>query len=82
MLPVSLPRSTTISALSSRYDEIARRVRSCEAEVARLRSELRVPHITPGGVLRTERAMVSAVRDLADARARLAQVSRELRRVR
>jgi RND superfamily putative drug exporter len=48
--------------------------------VDRLRAELRHPPVSPGEVPPGERKMISAVRDLVEARARLAQISRELRR--
>ena len=76
----AVPRSTTLSTLRSRHDDVARRVRTCEANVERLRSELRVPPPRPGATPPAERKMISAVRDLVEARARLAQISRELRR--
>jgi hypothetical protein len=75
----AVPRSTTISTLRARYDDVARQVRRCEAHVERLRAELAMPPVDPGAVPPAERAMISAVRDLVEARARLAQVSRELR---
>jgi hypothetical protein len=77
-----LPRSTRLSALRARHDDVARDVCRCEELVAALRSELALP---PGGrpahtgTPPAERAMISAVRDLVAARARLAQISRELR---
>ena len=76
----TLPRSTTLTSLRSRHDDVARSVRRCEANVERLRSELGRPPARPGATPPAERAMISAVRDLVEARARLAQISRELRR--
>ena len=76
----TLPRSTTLTSLRSRRDDVARNVRRCEANVERLRSELALPPVRPGATPPAERAMISAVRDLVEARARLAQISRELRR--
>jgi hypothetical protein len=76
----TLPRSTTLTSLRSRRDDVARNVRRCEANVERLRSELARPPARPGAHPPAERAMISAVRDLVEARARLAQISRELRR--
>ena len=55
-------------------------MRRCEVRVERLRSELALPPVHPDPTPPGERAMISAVRDLVQARARLAQVSRELRR--
>jgi hypothetical protein len=75
----ALPRSTRLSALRSRRDDVAADVRRCEQQVDRLRSELSLPP-APGATPPAERAMISAVRELVAARARLAQVSRELRR--
>jgi hypothetical protein len=75
----AVPRSTRITTLRSRRDHIARDVSRREAHVERLRSELAHPPASPGGTPPAERAMISAVRDLVDARARLAQISRELR---
>jgi hypothetical protein len=49
-------------------------------KVKRLRSELALPPVFPGATPPAERAMISAVRDLVEARANLAQISRELRR--
>jgi hypothetical protein len=77
---VTVPRSTTLSSLRARHDEIAADVRRCEARVERIRSELALPPVHPGAIPPGERAMISAVRDLVQARARLAQISRELRR--
>ena len=77
----AVPRSTTLSALRRRHDDVARDVRRCEAAVERLRSELALPPLHPGATPPAERAMISAVRDLVEARARLAQISRELRGV-
>jgi hypothetical protein len=76
----TVPRSTTLTSLRTRHDDIARDVRGCEARVERLRSELALPPADPGATPPGERAMISAVRDLVQARARLAQISRELRR--
>jgi hypothetical protein len=75
----TLPRSTTLTSLRSRHDDVARNVRHCEANVERLRSELARPPARPGATPPAERAMISAVRDLVEARARMAQISRELR---
>jgi hypothetical protein len=75
----TVPRSTTIASLRRRHGEVARDVRHCEVNVERLRSELALPPIHPGATPPAERAMISAVRDLVAARARLAQISRELR---
>jgi hypothetical protein len=75
----AVPRSTTLSSLRSRRDAVARDVRRCERNVERLRSELALPPLVPGATPPAERAMISAVRDLVEARARLAQISRELR---
>ena len=76
----AVPRATTLSALRSRHDDVARDVRRCEVAVERLRSELALPPVHPGATPPAERAMITAVRDLVEARARLAQISRELRR--
>jgi len=76
----ALPRSTTLTSLRFRHDDVARRVLRCEAHVERLRTELALPPARPGATPPAERAMISAVRDLVEARARLAQISRELRR--
>ena len=76
----AVPRSTWVSSLRSRHDDVARDVRRCEANVQHLRSELALPPANPGATPPAERAMISAVRDLVEARARLAQISRELRR--
>jgi hypothetical protein len=80
MTATTLPRSTTLTSLRTRRDDVARAVRRCEANVDRLRSELALPPVRPGATPPAERAMISAVRDLVEARARLAQISRELRR--
>ncbi len=80
MTATTLPRSTTLSSLRTRRDDVAGAVRRCEANVDRLRSELALPPAQPGATPPAERAMISAVRDLVEARARLAQISRELRR--
>ena len=80
MTATTLPRSTTLSSLRTRRDDVARAVRRCEANVDRLRSELALPPVRPGATPPAERAMISAVRDLVEARARLAQISRELQR--
>jgi hypothetical protein len=77
---IAVPRSTTLSSLRARYEDVARHVRMCEANVERLRSELAAPPVHPGATPPAERAMISAVRDLVEARARLAQITRELRR--
>jgi len=79
MTATTLPRSTTLTSLRTRRDDVARAVRRCEANVDRLRSELALPPVRPGATPPAERAMISAVRDLVEARARLAQISRELR---
>jgi hypothetical protein len=76
----AVPPSTTLSTLRTRRDAIARHVTRCEANVERLRSELALPPIFPGATPPAERAMIVAVRDLVEARARLAQISGELRR--
>jgi len=76
----TLPRSMTLTSLRSRHDDVAGNVRRCEAHVDRLRLELARPPARPGATPPAERAMISAVRDLVEARARLAQISRELRR--
>jgi hypothetical protein len=75
----AVPRSTRLSSLRTRHDAVAHHVRRCEANVERLRSELALPPAAPGTTPPAERAMISAVRDLVEARARLAQISRELR---
>jgi hypothetical protein len=80
MTATTLPRSTTLSSLRTRRDDVARAVGRCEANVDRLRSELALPPARPGATPPAERAMISAVRNLVEARARLAQISRELRR--
>lgn len=76
---LAVPRSTTLSSLRSRRAAVARDVHRCEHHVQRLRSELALPPHAPGATPPAERAMISAVRDLVEARARLAQISRELR---
>src|SRR3954453_11525269 len=76
----ALPRPTTLTSLRTRHDDIAHDVRRCEVRVERLRSELALPPASPGATPPGERAMISAVRGLVQARARLAQISRELRR--
>jgi hypothetical protein len=79
----ALPRSTRLSALRARRDDVARDVCRCEDQVDRLRSELAVPQVhrlAHAATPPAERAMIGAVRELVAARARLAQVSRELRR--
>jgi hypothetical protein len=76
----AVPRSTTLTSLRTRHDDIAHDVRRCEVRVERLRSELALPPDHPNSTPPGERAMISAVRDLVQARARLAQISRELRR--
>jgi hypothetical protein len=75
----AVPRSTRLTSLRTRLEDIAADVRRREAAVERLRSELARPPARPGGTPPAERAMISAVRDLVTARARLAQISRELR---
>jgi hypothetical protein len=77
----AVPRATRLSSLRARHDDVTRDVRRCEANVQHLRNELAHPPARPGATPPAERAMISAVRDLVEARARLAQVSRELRRV-
>ena len=77
----AVPRSTRLTTLRLRRDDVAGDVRRAEAHVERLRSELAHPPAHPGGTPPAERAMISAVRDLVEARARLAQISRELRHV-
>jgi hypothetical protein len=74
----AIPRSTTVATLRTRRDATARHVTRCEAHVERLRAELALRPIFPGATPPAERAMISAVRDLVEARARLAQISREL----
>ena len=76
----AVPHSTAVSSLRARHDTIAGDVLRCETLVERLRSELALPPEFPGATPPAERAMISAVRDLVEARARLAQISRELRR--
>src|SRR3954447_938961 len=87
----AVPRATTLSALRSRHDDVYRDVRRCETAVERLRSELALPPVPPparppaarGRLARpppAKGAMIAAVRDPVEARARLAQISRELRR--
>jgi hypothetical protein len=76
----AVPRATRLSSLRARRDDISRDVSRCEAHVEDLRSELALPPARPGATPPAERAMISAVRDLVEARARLAQISRELRR--
>ena len=75
----AVPQSTALSSLRARHDTVARGVVHCETRVERLRSELALPPAFPGATPAAERAMISAVRDLVEARARLAQISRELR---
>jgi hypothetical protein len=75
----AVPRSTRLSALRSRRADVAADVRRREAAVERLRSELALPPARPGTAPPAARAMISAVRELVEARARLAQISRELR---
>ena len=75
-----VPRTTTLTTLRSRHDAVARHVHRCEVKVKGLRSELALPPVFPGATPPAERAMISAVRDLVEARANLAQISRELRR--
>jgi hypothetical protein len=74
----ALPRSARLSWLRSRRADVAADVQRREAAVERLRSELAAPPSRPGATPPAERAMISAVRDLVEARARLAQISREL----
>ncbi len=76
----AVPRATRLSSLRARHEDISRDVRRCEANVDHLRTELAAPPAQPGATPPAERAMISAVRDLVEARARLAQISRELRR--
>jgi hypothetical protein len=76
----AVPRATRLSSLRARRDDVSRDVSRCEANVQHLRSELALPPAQPGATPPAERAMISAVRDLVEARARLAQISRELRR--
>jgi hypothetical protein len=76
----AVPHTTALSSLRARHDTVARDVLRCETLVERLRSELALPPAVPGATPPAERAMISAVRDLVEARARLAQISRELRR--
>jgi hypothetical protein len=64
----ALPRRTLVSTLRQRRDRIADEVSACETNVERLRARTAAHEI------------VTAVRELSDARARLARVSRELRR--
>jgi hypothetical protein len=75
----TVPRSTRLSSLRSRRADVAADVRRREAAVEQLRSELARPPARPGATPPAERAMISAVRELVEARARLAQISRELR---
>jgi hypothetical protein len=75
----AVPRSTRLTSLRSRAADVAADVRRREATVEQLRSELARPPAHPGTTPPAERAMISAVRDLVAARARLAQISRELR---
>jgi hypothetical protein len=77
----AVPRSTRLTTLRTRHERVAHDVRRCEANVDRLRSELAAPPMHAAGTPPAERAMISAVRDLVEARARLAQISRELRHV-
>ena len=76
----AVPRATRLSSLRARCEDVSRDVRRCEANVQHLRTELALPPRTPGATPPAERAMISAVRDLVEARARLAQISSELRR--
>jgi hypothetical protein len=76
----AVPRATRLSSLRARHDDVAGDVSRCEANVEHLRSELALPPDRPGATQPAERALISAVRDLVEARARLAQISRELRR--
>jgi hypothetical protein len=75
----TVPRSTRLTSMRSRRADVAADVRRREAAVEQLRSELALPPARPGATPPAERAMISAVRDLVEARARLAQISRELR---
>jgi hypothetical protein len=75
----AVPRSTRVTSLRARLEDIAADVRRREATVESLRSELALPPAHPAATPPAERAMISAVRDLVAARARLAQISRELR---
>ncbi|HEX2102370.1 MAG TPA: hypothetical protein VHF51_01865 [Solirubrobacteraceae bacterium] len=75
----TVPRSTRLDCLRSRRADVAADVRRREAAVEQLRSELARPPERPGATPPAERAMISAVRELVEARARLAQISRELR---
>ena len=80
MPATAVPRATRLSSLRTRHDDIARDVRRREANVQHLRSELAQRPTDPRATPPAERAMISAVRDLVEARARLAQISRELAR--
>ncbi|MEA2289314.1 MAG: hypothetical protein QOD55_1311 [Solirubrobacteraceae bacterium] len=66
----TVPRHTLVISLRRRRDHVAHEVHRCETNVERLGA----------GRTRAEREMISAVRDLTGARARLAQVTGELRR--
>jgi len=77
----AVPRATRLTSLRRRHDHVTRDVRRCEANVQHLRTELAAPPVSPGATPPAERAMISAVRDLVEARARLAQISSELRDV-
>src|SRR3954466_11366125 len=44
----AVPRSTTLTSLRTRHDDIAHDVRRCEVRVERLRSELALPPDHPG----------------------------------
>jgi hypothetical protein len=79
MPPAALPRTTTLAALRARREMLLRQVRSAESRVEDLRSQLAMPPLFPGASTPAERAMTGAVRELVAARARLAQVTRELR---
>jgi len=74
----AVPRSTRLTWLRSRRADLAADVERREAAVAQLRAELALPPRRPDGRPPAERAMIGAVRDLVAARARLAQISREL----
>ena len=77
----AVPRSTTLASLETRRDLVARQVHRCEAKVERLRGELALPRLYAGATMPAERAMSGAMRELVEARARLAQITRDLRRL-
>jgi hypothetical protein len=77
----AVPRSTTLASLRTRRDLVARQVHRCEAKVERLRRELTLPPLCAGVTSPAERAMSGAMRELTEARARLAQITRDLRRI-